>query len=169
MEDSPPADPKVTERLEDYTDESGDLARIAKVSSRFEQNKQAIQTWAQNFGLQSEQAEYCQVQLDMIVEHDDWKAKDDVFAAVEAKVDRIVAFRQDEFQQVREMVRKKLEAEKIKVENTEVVAEEQPVDGADVKSSINGSLEKQEAEDAAQVASAERLSEAKSPSLVDAD
>jgi len=42
MEDNPPADPKVTERLEDYTDESGDLSRIAKVSGRFEQNKNAI-------------------------------------------------------------------------------------------------------------------------------
>ena len=36
MEDNPPADAKVTERLEDYTDESGDTARIAKVSGRFE-------------------------------------------------------------------------------------------------------------------------------------
>jgi hypothetical protein len=109
----------------------------------------------------------------MVVEHDDWKAKDDVFAAVEEKVDRIVEFRQDEYQQVREMVRKKLEAEKIKVENTEVVSQEQLVDGTDAKSSINGSAEKQAAEDAAQVASAEHLSnaneEAKSPIIVDGD
>ena len=36
MEDNPPADSKLEERLQDYTDEEGDLGRIAKSSNRFE-------------------------------------------------------------------------------------------------------------------------------------
>jgi len=61
MEDNPPPDNKVEERLQDYTDEEGDLGRIGKSSSRFEQNVDSIVRWSQNFGLQAEEADYCQV------------------------------------------------------------------------------------------------------------
>ena len=108
MEDNPPTDNKVTERLEDYTDEEGDIGRINKSSGRFEQNVDSIMKWSQNFGLQSEKADYCQVQLDMPIKRDDWNNKDDVFAAVEEKVGKIIAFRNDEFQQLRDRVRKQL-------------------------------------------------------------
>ena len=36
MEDNPPTDAKVEERLQDYTDEEGDIGRITKSSGRFE-------------------------------------------------------------------------------------------------------------------------------------
>jgi len=38
----------------------------------------------------------------MVVKRDDWKNKEEVFASVEEKVDRIIAFRQNEYQQIRE-------------------------------------------------------------------
>ena len=97
MEDNPPGDAKIEERLQDYTDEEGDLSRIAKGSQRFEQNVDSIKKWSQNFGLQSEEAEYCQVQLDMVIKREEWKGKDDVFTSVEQKVDRIIAYRQNEY------------------------------------------------------------------------
>ena len=152
MEDSPPGDPKIEERLTDYTDEEGDLGRIAKSSSRFNQNVESIKKWTQNFGLQAEDADYCQVQLDMVIKREEWKVKDEVFAAVEAKVDRIIAFRNNEYQQVRENVRKQLAT---KIDAAEVGSAEVNPEGT-VNESIIGSAEK-EAEEAALVASTDAL------------
>ena len=95
----------------------------------------------------------------MVIESEDWKAKDGVFDAVCEKIDKIITFRNDEYAQIREMVRKKLEAEKIKVDNAEIASQEVAIEAADAiaKQSQDGSAEKLEAEEAAQVASSQHL------------
>ena len=108
LDDNPPNDPKIEERLQDYTDEEGGQERIQKTSNRFDENVDSIRRWCQNFGLQSEDAEFCQVPLDMNIRREDWKGKTEVFESVEEQVDRIIAFRQNEFQQIRSQVRKQL-------------------------------------------------------------
>ena len=46
----------------------------------------------------------------MVIKREEWKGKDEVFTSVEEKVDRIIAYRQMEFGQVRDRVRKQLAA-----------------------------------------------------------
>ena len=42
----------------------------------------------------------------MVIKREEWKGKDEVFTSIEEKVDRIIAYRQNEFSEVRERVRK---------------------------------------------------------------
>ena len=72
----------------------------------------------------------------MVIKREDWKGKDEVFTSIEEKVDRIIAYRQNEFAQVREKVRKQLAAAQPVVE-----AEGQPAEKA-IENSAEGEASK---------------------------
>ena len=67
METEAPEDQKILDRLQDYTDEAGDLERMQKISTGFNQSISAIKQWLTRFGLVSTSNENssCDVQLDM--------------------------------------------------------------------------------------------------------
>jgi len=54
MEISPPEEPKVLERLQDYKDAAGDPERMDKRESSFKQSIGAITQWLTGFGLKAE-------------------------------------------------------------------------------------------------------------------
>ena len=67
MEDNPPEDQKTLDKLQDYTDEAGEEARLKKVSASFGQSLKAIQGWTKMFGLTKENETKCSVQLDIMI------------------------------------------------------------------------------------------------------
>ena len=79
----------------------------------------------------------------MVIKREDWKGKDEVFTSIEEKVDRIIAYRQNEFAQVRERVRKQLAAAQPVVE-AEVQPAEKTIENSAEGEASKGSKEAEE-------------------------
>ena len=115
LEDNPPPedpkDPKLKERLTMVNDEQGNVTRMHNINSQYEQSAPALAAWTDSFGLSNQDGK-CEVQLGISVTPSDWKNKDAVRDAIFEQVDKIYAFKQTQFDQLREDLSKDLEEEK---------------------------------------------------------
>ena len=150
MEDSPPPedtkDAKLLDRLQTYSDEAGNEDRLNKVNKRYEESKQLMFDFTEQFGLVSKDSVECKVPLNMQVKSSDWDKwndKEAVKEAVQDQIKKVIAFKQEAFDEVRERVHRQIdEEERLKAEEEERLAKEQELEEA--RKSGDQSVAKQE-------------------------
>ena len=139
MESNPPEDNKILERLQDYEDAAGDPQRINRISTGFTQAIGAIKQWLTKFGLRDQDGKcVVPLDMDVVLEpeapkskpnssmmsdgkeapaeaeeppapKDPWTDREKVMDSVLKRVEKVMAYRQNEYNSLRDQVRSDLE------------------------------------------------------------